>query len=393
MQKYKLLFIGLVFLLPLILKAQNGLFNTGADFLIEKGSLLYVNGDVQNLATNTNFGFRSNGTIQLTGNLVNNDSFKCDKSTITSPNSNIIFSGSNTQTISGTSTPLLYDVVINKPANEVVLNQGISIFDTLVFIHGKINLNGKNILMQYPVGSPSVLNHPWIKNESNQNHIYGDSGFVYVSTQFKGGVDRNMANMGLYIGAATNTTYSLITLQRGHTKQLYAGNGSIKKYFNINSTDPLTDSLKIIYIDSSDYAGIGINKNKLKLFVSPVGDMDYVQIPSTNSLSIHTAAGTAASFTNSTIGISQTNFRVTLADIDCANPPVSALTLDTLHFCAGGSSLLDAGNNTSIANTSLKWNWSTGATTQTITVTTNTVFQRVDVTLTDVRYKLRGLLS
>jgi hypothetical protein len=76
MQKYKLLFIGLVFLLPLILKAQNGLFNTGADFLIEKGSLLYVNGDVQNLATNTNFGFRSNGTIQLTGNLVNSPSLK-----------------------------------------------------------------------------------------------------------------------------------------------------------------------------------------------------------------------------------------------------------------------------------------------------------------------------
>ncbi len=384
MHKFKLLFIHLICLLPIILKAQNGFFNTGADFVIKEGSLLYVNGDLQNLATNSNFGFRSNGTIQLTGNLVNNYSFKCDKPTNISPNSNIVFSGSNTQTISGTSTPLLYDVIINKSANEVVLNQGISIFDTLNFISGNINLNGKNILMQYPLGSPTVLNHPWIKNENNQNHIYGDSGFVYASTQFDIGVPTNLANMGLDVKRPASTT--TLTVERGHTKQLYAGNGSIKKYFNVKSNNSaLTDSLKIIYVDSSDYAGIGINKNKLKLFVSPVGDMDYVQIPSTNSLSIHTVAGTAVSFTNSTIGISQTNFRITLADIDCANPPVSALILDTLHFCAGGSAVLDAGNNTSIANTSLKWNWSTGATTQTITVTTNTVYQKVDVTLTDVR--------
>src|ERR1035437_8606467 len=148
------------------------------------------------------------------------------------------------------------------------------------------------------------------------------SGFDFITAP---------ANLGLTL-KGPNVSSDSLTIKRGHTKQIYAGNGSIRKYFDVVSKELLSnDSLFISYIDSADYINLGINKNKLKIFASHGDDINYFQPGGSNSLPLHLAKASTDGF--SAVGINARNFRVTVADEDCSNPPISNLTMDTLHLC------------------------------------------------------------
>ena len=330
---------------------------------------------------------RNNGTIGITGNLICNDPLICEKASKTSPTSTFIFQPKiPVVSISGTSDSIvLYHTILNKPNAIVKIESGtnVKILDTLDLQAGSIQLTGGNIHFIPAGGSPSYINHPYLKNENHQNRIFGDSGQVIMSYTESSGISSTPANLGITL-KGINVPNAKFTIKRGHAKQIYAGNGSIKRYFDVETNQPLdNDSVFISYIDSAEFINLGINKNKLKVFSSRGADMDYYQLGSTNSLTNHLAKASTSNFT--AVGINPTKFRVTIADEDCKNPPVSNLLVDTLHFCKGGSLLLDAGNNTSIPNTSLIWKWNTGATSQTITVSGDSIVQKFIVSLRDVR--------
>lgn len=367
---------------------QEGLLVDGkTNMYIAPSTLLHIDGNLFIKKSQGPLWVRNNGTISLTGNLTCNDPLICEQSSKTSPTSTFIFQPKlPIVSISGTTDSIVfYHTIINKPNTIVKINSGtnIKVLDTLDLQAGSIQLAGGNINFMPAIGSPSYINHPYLKNENNQNRIFGDSGQVIMTYKESLGATTTPGNLGITL-KGDNVASAEFTIKRGHAKQIYAGNGSIKRYFDVATNQPLeNDSIFISYIDSAEYINLGINKNKLKVFASRGADMDYYQLGSTNSLVNHLAKANTSIFT--AVGINPSKFRVTIADENCINPPVSNLLIDTVHFCAGGSLILDAGNNTSIPNTNLIWKWNTGASTQTLKVSGDSVIQKFIVTLRDVR--------
>ncbi len=401
---FKLLTYLIVFVLAsyfakaqVFVPGQEGMCNNGATMYIRPSTTLTIDGNFYNKQSENPLWVRSNGVIKLTGDLTCDVPLICERASSLTPTSMFIFEPSSpTITIkANTDTLILYHTIINKANTTVRIASGfaIKILDTLDFRAGNILLDSGSIYMRQPQGSPSYVNHPYLKNERHESRIYGNNGFVQtraVATLSNGitpGSNKyNFANLGLTFQGQSGGGDS-VEIKRGHLKQVYAGNGSITRYYNVISKLNLKDTLKISYIDSAEYIGLGINKNNLKLFASPAGDMDYYNLNGTNFLATHSA--TASINTFSLANINPKYFRVTVADQNCTNPPISALPNGTLNLCSGVTQILDAGNNTSVPSTNLIWSWSTLtntlATTQTIAVTSNTTTQHFIVTLRDVR--------
>jgi PKD repeat protein len=384
--------------------SPEGITFTGTSYMfIPKNATLHVDGNFRN--NNVSTGptcFRSNGTISLTGNLLSNGAVICTRASSLTPTCKFIFTP-KTDTISiitNTDSLILYHVYLNKPNTFVRLPTGskVKILDTVEFQGGNILLDGGIVYLNEVQGTPSYINRPFLLNESHNSRIFGTSGYVEMqplvtsSTTATGGFI-NPANMGLFLTKANVESDTMLTIRRGHKKQLYAGNGSILRYYDV-LTDPdpdhaIAQPVKINYIDSAEYINIGINRNSLSVFASPrESDMDYFELPATNTLTAHLADAATNTFTLG--NIDPHSFRITVADKDCANPPLSALSASTINLCAGQSYTLDAGNNSSVPSTSLLWNWSTAtnpayANSQSIVVTSTTTAQVYTVTLRDVR--------
>ncbi|MCD6069325.1 MAG: hypothetical protein K0S33_4151 [Bacteroidetes bacterium] len=365
-----------------------------ATMYISPSTSLYINGNFFVKESQFPRWVRSNGTITLTGNLECNDPLICERASSSTPTSQFIFkpkTGAASIT-SYTDSLVLYHTIIDKPGSVVTINPGsnVKILDTIDLRAGSIRLDGGNILLSFPSGTPSYVNHPYIKNENHQNRIFGDSGQVIISatatnSYLIGPATYSFANLGLVL-KGPNVQSSRFTIKRGHAKQLYAGNGSIARYFDIkvDSGALTSDSLLISYIDSAEFINLGINRNRLKVFATRnYDDMDYFQLGSSNVL-----AQTLARCTTSDLAIAYIDpqkFRVTVADEDCPDPPVSSLLSDTVNMCQGAVSVLDAGNAPWIPNTALFWNWSTNDTTQTISVNSPGSPQTITVSIRDLR--------
>lgn len=382
--------------------SPEGMTFTGTSYMfIPKDNTLHVDGNFRNnnITTGTTC-FRSNGTISLTGNLLSSGAVICTRASSLTTTCKFIFTP-KTDTVSiitNTDSLILYHVYLNKPNTFVKVSAGskVKILDTVEFQGGNILLNGGIVYLNEVSGTPSYINRPFLLNENHNSRIFGTSGYVEMqplitpATATVGGFV-NPANMGLYLTKADVESDTMLTIRRGHSKQLYAGNGSILRYYDV-LTDPGHDidlPVKINYIDSAEYINIGINRHSLSVFASPrESDMNYFELPSTNTITAHMADAATNTFT---VGnIDPHAFRITVADKDCANPPLSALSAGTVNLCAGQSYTLDAGNNTSVPNTNLIWNWSTAtnpsyANTQAIVVTSTTTAQVFTLTLRDVR--------
>lgn len=396
-----LLMPGLQAMAQYSVNSPDGITFTGTSFMFVKAdNTLHVDGNFRNNNASllSSERFRSNGTISLTGNLISTSAVICTKASASSSTCRFIFRP-RTDTVSiiaSTDSLYLYHVYLNKPNTFVKIPTGskLQILDTVEFQGGNLVLNGGTVRLHDVKGAAAYINRPCLLNESHNSRLYGSSGYVElraritVSTTATGGYV-NPGNLGFFATHADVVNDSLI-IRRAHKKQLNAGNGSITRYFDITGGgDGVTAPVRLSYIDSAEYINIGINRNSLSVFASPWGnDMNYVELPATNTLTAHLADAATATFT--TVGLNPNSFRITVADKDCATPPISALTASTVHLCAGQSYTLDAGNNSSVASTSLFWNWSTAtnpsyANTQSIVVTSTTSTQVFTVTLRDVR--------
>lgn len=398
-----------------LLKAQSGIFVNGANasLRVDSTSFLSVGGDFQNLNCDPVKQVRFNGPLILGGNLINNDSLKFSPAAGTgnSKKARISFVSNNSPlptgsvVIGGTVPPKLWEVELNKGLGlSLTLFNNVSCLDTLEFKSGFLYLNGYKWNIVDPVGAPSVINHPYIKNERQGSQFLptglADTGQVVYTTIYNYSVDINPANLGIQFKGLLNTG-SALTILRGAKVQVNSGKSSIQKYFDVYSPGhSLNTNTVTLRYHANDYMYLPLNYFTLAnmgVFVSPNTDMNWTQLGSGFQGSLVNAPGPIANG-SMTVNLSElmhpnTNinpraFRLTIADPDCLNPPISGLTQDTLHICTGNSLLLDAGNNTSVFNTSLKWEWNAATLpvyTRTILVTPNTAYQKYTLSLKDVR--------
>ncbi len=351
---------------------------------------------------------RFNGILYLSGNLENNDSLKFAGSTnSSSKNSRLILRASTSytqglnSTISGSVFPRLWAVELDKGIGSVTLHNNLKCQDTLDFKSGTIFLNGRTIELLDPVGAPSVLNHPWLKNERNSSRLMPvdllDSGKVIYSTVYSTTVNTNPANIGIELTGPADFG-SPISFCRGFKPQLNVAKAGVSLFFDLESPDygltSNTVSIKYYSSDWQHYSSGYLNPLAMNVFVSAGSDANWSplnNIPLSSLVSSTISEGRLVTdlsgLSHPHIGFDGKKIRLTIADNECLNPPQSAFSADTLHLCAGSTFTLDAGNNSSIANSSLRWQWNTMPANfqQTLTVSPDTSYQMFKVLLKDVR--------
>lgn len=221
-------------LTPFILPAQNVL-------KVQSGAVLKTTGGV--LITLQDMNLDNDGTINQT---VGEGTF--------------IFTGTQNNTISGTSMPLFDILDIAKTGSaKISLNRNISIGSSVNFTSGLIDLNANNILLQ-----PAAQ----LTGESETSRITGTtSGYVEITNTLNIPSSQNPGNLGAIISSSQNLGSTLI--RRGHQSQVNgvgAGN-SVFRYYDIvpaNNTG-LNATLRFSYFDAELN---GLTESNLQLWKS-----------------------------------------------------------------------------------------------------------------------------
>jgi PKD repeat protein len=394
------------------LVAQIGLFVNGADasLIVTANGSLFVNGDFRNLDCDPVKQVRFNGTLYLAGSLVNNDSLKFDAvSTALSKNARLAllnslsFPSGTAAIISGNAIPKFWEVELNKPGGSVTLNTDIRLYDTLEFKNGLIFLNGRKFHLVDPSGVPTVINHPFLKNERHASRFSGasltDTGAVVYSTTYDYSTGINPANIGISI-TGTLDLGSRFEVSRKFRSQVNSGKTGLHSYYDISSPayalTSQTLSIRYAFGEGQFFTPGYLNNNALRVFISPGQDNNWTSLQSLQaSVPVNTAQSvfdgtlrvSLSAFSHPNVNIQGNAFRVTIADSDCPGPPVSAFTSDTLHVCTGSAVTIDAGNNSPVSNSSLRWEWNTSPPSynRTISVNPDQSYHTYRVLLTDVR--------
>jgi PKD repeat protein len=407
--KYAIISAGI--LAHLLSNGQTGLFINGdaAALKVNSEAFLSVNGDFANLNCDPVLQVRFNGPLYLAGNLQNNDTLKFNAvSSVQSKNARLIFRNSTSypagysSTVSGIANPQLWATELNKPGGSVTLLNNILSADTLEFVAGHIYVNGSKVILRDPSGVPSVINHPFLKNERNNSKFLGtsvsDSGLVVYNTIYSSSVGLNPGNIGIVLEGLLDYG-SKLEVRRGFRPQVNAGDGGICSYFDIfspaYSLQNNTITVRYSAEDMQLYPPGFFNLAKVAAFVSPNTDIDWSAFPSLpqttlvnnssqNNGIVRIAMGL---LTHPNVQLSGYSIRVSIADALCNAPPLSGLIGDTIHICAGKTYTLDAGNLTQVNNSTLKWEWNTATPTYERTLTTipDNNYNKYKVDLKDVR--------
>lgn len=328
--------------------SQNGLFvnNSTGGMRVMHNTSVYIDGDFQMLSASPNpLNKMINGQIYLTGNVVSNDTIyfeKQDSLPHIKP-SQIHFIGNSDGRIYGTAPAKFSQVIVNKSSGNVLAESSFELHDTIRFLNGNIIID-TNVLVKlvYHTGTNSVDSNPWLIGESAQHRFIGE-GMLYTSFPVAAGHASSVANTGFYFYGHQSDT---LTLYRGHKKLLYAGNGSIDRFFDVSFTNAQTtiyhDTVSMKYLGDVNYAALGVDVNRLGVFISPqFQDVDFKRIPAQEfPLQDSVSLTNGADFALPEVNVSPAFYRLTLADTVCNQLPVSALPDTVLHICAGDSALV-----------------------------------------------------
>lgn len=398
--KFRILFWLFFLFSGSMANAQTGLFinDSAGGVRVMKNTFLYIQGDLQVLSINSSpIRQLINGRVYLEGNLVCNDNIIFDKdSNTTLVPSTLQFVGTNDSYITGTVMPQLYRLNIDKSSGNVYINHNIEVHDTIEFIQGNgIIAQDKEVFLKYRQGSNTVTAHPWLLNERAASRFTGD-GFVTtaISTQnldysSPGGFE-DIANTGFYFSQEIRDS---LYLRRGHIKQLYAGEGSIDRYFDVNfiidtSNIPLFAPVGIKFLPDVDYSLMGVDTSRLRMYVSPTfSDATFVRGNDVRVDSTRRNLNDGSVFDNiaDVVPVSPIYFRFTLGDTTCTNPPYSALPDSVIHLCSGETIDVSAMNQQMNGFNQVSYYWNDGSTAVDRTFSANASYTEYVVKLTDQR--------
>ncbi len=328
-----------------VVKGQRGFFvnDTSALFTMKKNGLLYVDGDFQYLKASPAFQ-AINGEIQLTQDFIFKQEMNFERALTNFDGARLRFVGNsdsriiqlNESTLTDTAILFLNQLIIDKTSGNVYIDNNVSVRDTIFFEKGNVILDSiARVIMDVSLGTNSVDNNPYIIGETAQKRFTGD-GYIYAKYTKPNNFTENQFNTGLYLNAEQSST---IEFFRGHKQQLYAGNGSIDRFFDISvtlsDTLRLPNSFSITYLPDVDYLTMGVDTARLGIFISKqFQDMDYLRLKNHISNHFDSIAFTDTNlFNHPIIDLHVMRLRVTLADTSCASYPISNLPNTLQHLC------------------------------------------------------------
>ncbi len=343
--------LALIFLLfSCSIWSQRGIYINDSSilFTMKKNTMVYVDGDFQYL--NSSIGFQAiNGEIQVAKDFVVNKNINFERAVTNEKGARLTFVGGtdsrlvqlNQESFSDSALVYLNQLVINKTNGaNVYIDNNIKVRDT-IFFHGGNAILGSlaRVFLDLSLGTNSVRNNPYIIGENAQHRFTGD-GFLYAKYLKSDSLPDDQFNTGLYLNVNQSNT---IEFYRGHTKQLYAGNGSIDRFFDLYIQDTIDgvngfariDSVSIKYLADLDYASMGVDATQLGVFVSKqFQDNDYIKLQRFFSNRVDSVSITdLSSFTHPIVHVPSMKFRITLADTICSEYPISNLPTDIQNLC------------------------------------------------------------
>ena len=200
-----------------------------------------------------------NQFVQTGGYVVLQNMSLVNDGAINAAGGTVSFSGSSNNTISGTSSPAFYILEINKnTGNQLILQQNISINNSINFLSGLIDLSGNNIILN---GSA------YLNNETETSRITGTTGgYVQATATLNAPSAVNPGNLGAIITTAQNM--GLTVIRRGHVSQqnAFAAGNSIYRYYDIlPASVPASLTLQLNYFDAELN---GLNESDLNIWKS-----------------------------------------------------------------------------------------------------------------------------
>ncbi|MBL6446564.1 PKD domain-containing protein [Fulvivirga sp. 29W222] len=333
-----------------LVHAQSTLYNEGAAIYILPGTSLNIQGDYQNEPRSLNANFDPQvtnvGEVRITGDILNNSGFEL----FLDNNGMVIMNGSMDQAISGNSQLTFYDLNLNKSAGTVNLQRNISVENNLSLSNGSLNLNNSFI----DLGFSGVL-----ELETDNNRIYSTgSGYLNYVVNSNPSFSESLGGLGLYLeGDISGGTI----IQRLHTSTASVSDGSIARMYKVQLIGgDFIQSLKFSYLTPELN---GIAESDLAIYSSSDNGTTWEKLGGIINTASNIIEVTGQNLTNAVW--------LTLADANCSSAPTVDLGEPVVNFCAGDNIVLDAGNP---GNTYL---WSTGETTQIISVSSSGTYSVV----------------
>ncbi len=344
--------LSLALTLPLTLHSQVDLYIAGDVVLSGINDTLYAQGNVIYNAGAGKLNQVPNSALYFTGNFLNNNlsqlPFYVDLNPLLRSRGAVVADQGFPQLVGGVGKINFYSLQISKVLNtqKVDLTNQVTMYNKLNMVNGDLNIGSASIIFNNKDTASTIV------GETDINRIYGTTGYLQVK-QFLNSSLRSPARLGLTF----NNLQDSVLVKRYFGSQLNAGDGSIERYYEVRSSNGSFQAAfgQSVYLDSTEINGHGQEAN-LRLFRS-------LDNGATWNLETSTLDSNADKVTATNIhGILTDTVRYTIADFDCANPPIDSLGADT-SFCAGDSVVLNAGSGVGFT-----YLWNTGATAQHIAV-------------------------
>ena len=209
-----------------------------------------VNGNVTIRAGNT---LRNYGTgLQLGGNLTVNGTINYSGGT---GSRNLIFNGSNAQSISGTGTLNIYNLTVNNISGGLTLNRAITVDNVLTFTSGIVYSTGTNLLTISSSGS--------VSGASNSSFVSGPVRYTGSSAfTFPVGKGSDYQALSMSSSTAANTFWTE-TFNNGCTSGCLASSytGVNGTWTINNSNNPATDNCGQVPESNDWYVSCAENGN------------------------------------------------------------------------------------------------------------------------------------
>lgn len=238
-----LIYIPMIIMVLMVGRLYGQFVNNGSLF-ISSSSTLFIPYDYQNNAGGQTIG---DGEIVIEGDFNNEGIFSSAYGTVE-------IGGTSAQNINGTS--VFANLKINNTGSEVILNNDITVNNTLEFVSGDFNLNGYNIILGVTA---------YLLNENENSHVKGTSGVITTTRYINSPDNLNVANLGIVITSDSN--FGTTVIERGHTEQSGNGETNILRYYDIHPSNNSNLNATVRYYYFDDELN-GISENDLSLWRS-----------------------------------------------------------------------------------------------------------------------------
>lgn len=354
--KSNITFTFLLLLCALGLHGQVTVRNFGEFLIVQEGTHVYINGDLDNKAkvvnnvTRTSKVLLNNSTLELTGNITN----EVDSVFASGNTSTLLFSGNTPSTIKNTSTTganfFFNNLIINKT------NASLTLENSNYIVQKKVDLIKGTIVVA--ASKLEFTDTSALKNEKNVGEfIYGN--YLLKKNTNGGGDFTASSGLGFYLEEASGSAANNFDLYR-YNATTKAGETSINLLYKIQTAENTTfkaSKVGMRYRTPLLNPSVHTNENNLAIYYS----LDSTNWKKLDNPTIDVSNHTITAVFPTELDLSNVWF--TVANKACATPFVVKINQDK-PLCEGLKSVLSASLNAS------SYRWSNSAKTKQIAVTT-----------------------